>query len=150
MLKKHTKLSSKKPQKGASTFLILILVLVIITLIFLYLKARGIINMPVTLSNAATSINQTLNPFTPDYSGYGVQISASKNLDDAKKVMNEFAKEGYSAFVVSSIINGKTMYQVRLGPYDIKENAENTKDQIKRRYPRNPYTKHSFIIYRDQ
>lgn len=150
MLRKQSKISSRKSQKGASTILIVLLVIVIIVLLFLYLKARGTINMPATISNAATSINQTLNPFTPDYSGFGVQITASKNLEDAKRVMNDFAKEGYTAFVVSSVIRGRTMYQVRLGPYDLRENAEDVKRKIKRRFPRNQYVKRSFIVYRDQ
>lgn len=148
MLNKPVKLSSLHLQKGASNVLIGVLVAMIALLGFLYLKSRGALSIPSTISDAATSINQTINPFSDDYQGYGVQISASQNLEEAKKVMHRFAAEGYSAFVVSSVIRGRTMYQVRLGPYQHRAEAKAIKDKIKRRFSRNPYVKRSFIVYR--
>ena len=141
--------SSKHYQKGASNLLIGTLVAAIAVIGFLYLKSRGIVSIPTTISNAATSINQTVNPFSADYSGYGVQISASHYLDDAKQIMNEFANAGYSAFVVSSEIRGSTVYQVRLGPYETREEANTIKNRIKRRFKRSKYVRKSFVVYRD-
>ncbi len=149
MLKKVISLSSKPYQKGASNLLIGVLVAAIALIGFLYLKSRGIISIPTSISNAATSINETINPFSNDYSGYGVQISASHYLDDAKEVMNQFADAGYSAFVVSSEIRGSTVYQVRLGPYETREEANTIKNRIKRRFKRSKYVRKSFIVYRD-
>ena len=105
--------------------------------------------MPTSISSAATTINQTINPFSDDYSGYGVQIAASHYLDEAKDVMQKFADAGYSSFVVSSNIRGSMMYQVRLGPYPHRAEAKAIKDKVKRRFPRNRNVKQSFIVYRD-
>ncbi|HIO93683.1 MAG TPA: SPOR domain-containing protein [Leucothrix mucor] len=149
MPKKLPSLSSKYYQKGASNLLIGALVVAIAFIGFLYLKSRGIVSIPTTISNVASSINQTVNPFSSDYSGYGVQISASHYLDDAKKVMNKFADAGYSAFVVSSQIRGSTIYQVRLGPYETREEANTIKNRIKRRFKRSSYVRKSFVVYRD-
>ncbi|MCK5903011.1 MAG: SPOR domain-containing protein [Cocleimonas sp.] len=141
--------SLKKAQKGASNLLIGALIVAIGFLGFLYLKSRGIVSIPTSISSAASTINQTINPFSEDYTGYGVQISASHYLEDAKKVMNKFADQGYSAFVVSSEIRGSTVYQVRLGPYETKEEAQTIKRSIKNRYKRSAYVKNSFVVYRD-
>ena len=149
MPNKILSLSSKHYQRGASNLFIGLLIVAIAFIGFLYLKSRGIVSMPTSISNAATSINQTVNPFSADYSGYGVQISASHYLDDAKDVMNEFANAGYSAFVVSSLIRNSTVYQVRLGPYETREEANTIKNRIKRRFKRSKYVKDSFIVYRD-
>ena len=139
----------KHHQKGASNLVIGLLIAAIAFLGLAYLKSRGIISMPTSVSSAATSINQTINPFSDDYSGYGVQITASHYLDDAKDVMQKFADAGYSSFVVSSQIRGSTMYQVRLGPYAHRAEAKAIKDKVKRRFPRNRNIRKSFIVYRD-
>jgi preprotein translocase subunit SecF len=149
MPNKIPNLSLKHYQKGASNLVIGLLVTAVGFLGFAYLNSRGIISVPSSISSAATSINQTLNPFSDSYSGYGVQISASHRLDDAKDVMQRFADEGYSSFVVSSSIRGGTVYQVRLGPYAQKEEAKAIKDKIKRRFSRNRNIRKSFIVYRD-
>ena len=149
MLTKTPNLSLKHYQKGASNLVIGLLIAAIALLGLAYLKSRGIISMPTSISSAATSINQTINPFSDDYSGYGVQITASHYLDDAKEVMQKFADAGYSSFVVSSQVRGSTMYQVRLGPYEHRAEAKAIKDKVKRRFPRNHNIRKSFIVYRD-
>ena len=149
MPNKIPRLTLKHYQKGASNLVIGILITAVGFLGFSYLNSRGIISLPSSISNVATSINQTINPFSDSYSGYGVQISASHRLDDAKMVMQRFADEGYSSFVVSSEIRGVTMYQVRLGPYAERTEAKAIKDKIKSRFPRNRNVRKSFIVYRD-
>ncbi len=149
MLTKTPNFSLKHYQKGASNLVIGLLIGAIALLGLAYLKSRGIISMPTSISSAATSINQTINPFSDDYSGYGVQITASHYLDDAKEVMQKFADAGYSSFVVSSQVRGSTMYQVRLGPYEHRAEAKAIKDKVKRRFPRNHNIRKSFIVYRD-
>ncbi|MCK5895881.1 MAG: SPOR domain-containing protein [Cocleimonas sp.] len=136
-------------QKGASNLVIGLLVAAVAFLGLYHLKSRGIISVPTTISDTASSINQTINPFSDDHSGYGVQITASHYLDDAKGVMQTFADAGYSSFVVSSNIRGSTMYQVRLGPYSHKAEAKAIKDKVRRRFPNNRNVRKSFIVYRD-
>ena len=139
----------KHYQKGASNLVIGLLIAAIAFLGLLYLKSRGIVSMPKSISSAATSINQTINPFSDNYSGYGVQIAASHYLDDAKAVMQKFADAGYSSFVVSSKVRGSTMYQVRLGPYAQRAEAKAIKDKVRRRFSHNRNVRQSFIVYRE-
>ncbi len=148
MTAKIPHLSLKHYQKGASNLVIGLLIAAIGFLGLLYLKSRGIISVPTAISNAATSINETINPFATGKSGYVIQISASHYLDDSKKVMDSFAAEGYSSFVVSSDIGGSKMYQVHIGPYSTREEAKAIRDKLKKRFPRNRYIRHSFITHR--
>jgi hypothetical protein len=82
------------------------------------------------------------------YSGYGIQLMATKQLNQATSVMNDFARDGYSAFVVASKARGRTIYKVRLGPYSHKPEAVAVKDKVVRRYPNNPYVRSSLVIYK--
>lgn len=148
MTVKIPRLSSKHSQKGASNLVIGLLIAAIGFLGLLVLKSKGIIAVPTAISSAATSINETINPFATNKSGYSVQISASHNLEDATKVMHRFAAEGYSTFIVESQIRGSKMYQVRIGPYGQREEAKTIRNKIKRRFPRNSYVKRSFIVHR--
>jgi len=82
------------------------------------------------------------------YSGYGIQLVATKQFDQAKGIMNDFSRDGYSAFVLESKAKGRTLYKVRLGPYAHKPEAVAVKDKVARRYPNNPYVKSSLVIYK--
>jgi len=82
------------------------------------------------------------------YTGYGIQLMATGQLDHATSVMNDFARDGYSAFVVASKAKGRTIYKVRLGPYSHKPEAVAIKDKVIRRYPNNPYVKSSLVIFK--
>ncbi len=82
------------------------------------------------------------------HTGYGLQLMATQQLDQAKSVMNDFAKDGYSAFVVAGQSKGRTIYKVRLGPYSHKPEAVAIKDKVIRRYPNNPYVKTSLVIFK--
>jgi septal ring-binding cell division protein DamX len=83
-----------------------------------------------------------------DFTGYGVQLMATRQLDQAKSLMNDFSSDGYSAFVLASQAKGHTYYKVRLGPYAHKPEAVAVQDKVIRRYPGNPYVKSSLVIYR--
>ena len=110
-------------------------------------KDKGLINM-----NGATSfvssVSDKFNSGSSDYTGYGVQLMATKQLKQAKSVMNDFARDGYSAFVLASQSKGRTLYKVRLGPYAKKPEAVAVQDKVVRRYPQSPYVKSSLVIYK--
>lgn len=101
-------------------------------------------------SNISSKVSNTLSSGNrnSDFTGYGVQLMATKQLDQAKIVMNDFARDGYSAFVVASEGKGRTMYKVRLGPFSYKPEALAIQDKVVRRYPNNPYVKSSLVIYK--
>jgi len=100
-----------------------------------------------SISSMTASISSKFSG-SGDYSGYGIQLMATSQIDQAKSLMNDFASDGYSAFVLASEAKGRTLYKVRLGPYAHKPEAVAVQDKVTRRYPGNPYVKSSLVIYR--
>ena len=109
-------------------------------------KQKGLISSG-SISSLTASISSKFSS-SGDYSGYGIQLMATSQLDQAKSLMNDFASDGYSAFVLASEAKGRTLYKVRLGPYTHKPEAVAVQDKVTRRYPSNPYVKSSLVIYR--
>lgn len=99
------------------------------------------------LTSLKSSISNKLST-RDSFKGYGVQLMATKQRDQAEMVMNDFARDGYSAFVLASQSKGRTIYKVRLGPYSHKPEAVAVKDKVVRRYPQNPFVKTSLVIYK--
>lgn len=99
-------------------------------------------------SGISDKVSTKLSSSNDDFTGYGVQLVATKQLDQAKGIMNDFSRDGYSAFVVASKAKGRTLYKVRLGPYSHKPEAVAVQDKVVRRYPNNPYVKSSLVIYK--
>ena len=101
-----------------------------------------------SISSMTSSIGNKFSGDSSSYNGYGIQLMATSQLDQAKSLMNDFANDGYSAFVLASEAKGRTLYKVRLGPYMHKPEAVAVQDKVIRRYPSNPYVKSSLVIYR--
>ena len=107
------------------------------------ITSKSISSFTSTLSNKiSTTIGNT------GFKGYGIQLMATNELNQAKAVMKDFARDGYSAFVLESNAKGRSIYKVRLGPYSHKPEAVAIQDKVIRRYPDNPYVKSSLVIYR--
>lgn len=114
-------------------------------------KNKGLISYDKTknfVSSLSNRVSGKSYSYNNGHTGYGVQLMATKQLDRAKTVMNDFARDGYSAFVVANQAKGRTLYKVRLGPYSHKPEAIAVQDKVVRRYPNNPYVKSSLVIYK--
>ena len=134
-------------QRGIATskILMIIVAIVLLALAYRYVKDRNFFGLS---TSAITSPIKSINPFTDDYAGFGVQVVATTSLTEGKKVMNKFAADGYSAFIVETDQRGSPLYLVRLGPYS-RDEATAINDKIKRRYKRSPYVRDSFVVYRE-
>ncbi|HNG78023.1 MAG TPA: SPOR domain-containing protein [Burkholderiaceae bacterium] len=60
---------------------------------------------------------------------YYVQVAAFTRADEAEQLRARLALNGLMARVTEREQNGRTMYRVRLGPYDLREDAERVKTQ---------------------
>ena len=138
-------LLSRQRGLAASKVLIIIVVIVLLALAYKFVRDKNFFGLT---SSSITRPIQSINPFTDDYAGYGVQVVATTNLTEGKKVMNKFAADGYSAFIVETSQRGNSLYLVRLGPYS-RDEAIAINDKIKRRYKRSPYVRDSFVVYRE-
>ncbi len=145
----------KTSQRGAISKLMLFIIIGTVAYGVYYAKRKGFINKAAigtvssTVSQYSSKLKRSFSGNT-DFAGYGVQIMATTQLDQAKSVMEDFANDGYSAFVLANRKKGRTFYKVRLGPYANKPEAQAIKDKVKRRYPGSPYVKSSFVIYKPE
>jgi hypothetical protein len=139
---KNNKLLSKQTG-GISTFMLMLIIGGIGAGAY-FANKKGLITAD-SISSMTSSISNT---FAGDFTGYGIQLMATTELDQAKIVMNDFARDGYSAFVLESQSKGRSLYKVRLGPYSYKPEAVAVQDKVIRRYPSNPYVKSSLVIFR--
>ena len=138
-------------QRGlaASKVLMIILAIVLLALAYKYVRDKNFFGLSTSsITSSIRSPIQSINPFSDDYAGFGVQVVATTSLSEGKKVMNKFASDGYSAFIVETDQRGSPLYLVRLGPYS-KDEATAINDKIKRRYKRSPYVRDSFVVYRE-
>jgi len=144
---RHKPISPLSKQKGISikTILLLLVTLVLIGLGYKYLQKNNFYGFS---TKTITSPISNINLFKDDFSGFGVQVVATTSLTEAKKVMNKFALDGYSSFIVQTLQRGNPLYLVRLGPYTRAE-AIAVNDKIKRRYKKSPYVRKSFVIFRE-
>ena len=147
----NNKLLSK--QKGGVSKLMLVLIIGGLSYGAYVANKKGLItttsfkSMTSTMGDTLSSNFSTMTS-SDHYKGYGIQLMATKQLDQAKAVMNDFAGDGYSAFVLESNTKGRSIYKVRLGPYSHKPEAVAVQDKVIRRYPNNPYVKSSLVIYK--
>lgn len=139
---------SLEKQRGGISKLMLILIIGGIGYGAYQANKRGMVSVD-SISSMASSFSDGFTMLDDeDYKGYGIQLMATKQLEQAKALMNDFAQDGYSAFVLSSQTHGRTIYKVRLGPYSHKPEAVAVKDKVIRRYPSNPFVKSSLVIYK--
>ena len=137
----------KHMQSGKVSKLLLMLIAIAIMFggFYAYKKRTNIINK---VSSIATQVKETvISEPSYSYTGYSVQLMATWELKQAKLLMNDFAKDGYSAFVIEGQSRGRPIYKVRVGPYAYRPEALAIKDKLKRRYSRNRYVKSSIVIY---
>lgn len=143
---KNNKLLSK--QIGAINTVMLLMIISGIGFGAYFANKKGLIKTD-SISSITSSLKSSIsNTFVGDFTGYGIQLMATTELDQAKMVMNDFARDGYSAFVMESTSKGRSIYKVRLGPYSYKPEAVAVQDKVIRRYPGNPYVKSSLVIYK--
>jgi cell division protein FtsN len=61
---------------------------------------------------------------------YFVQVGAYANADEAEQQRAKVALQGLAAKVTEREQSGRTMYRVRLGPYEKKEDADNMQSRL--------------------
>jgi cell division protein FtsN len=78
--------------------------------------------------NSGSTAVATNSGVAPSWS---VQVTAFQNKDDAMHMASKLEGEGYSAFVVSGQVKGKTWHRVRVGRYASKEQAMQALQKLK-------------------
>lgn len=78
--------------------------------------------------------------------GYSIQLIATKDQAKAERIMKQMIGEGYPAYVAPVMVNGASVYRVRIGSYPDKAEAESVQARMKRRYTKNQMV-HDSKIY---
>jgi len=80
---------------------------------------------PPPIAIAPRSAKPGLDPFI-----YFVQVGAFSKPEDAEQQRAKLAMLGYAAKVTEREQSGRLMYRVRLGPYQIRDEAESTQSKL--------------------
>lgn len=86
-----------------------------------------------TSTRAATTSPSALNaPSREVEAGYTVQVAASRDKEDAEKLVNELRSRGFAVFVVRPEYSPTkdNLYRVQLGPFATREEAQRVRDRI--------------------
>ena len=70
---------------------------------------------------------------------YVVQLTASKSRQKAQNIKDQFAADGYNAFVSPLNLNGKLLHRVQIGMFNDQADAKMVLAQMQVKYPRDPY-----------
>lgn len=73
-----------------------------------------------------TSAATPATPAAPAPVGYVLQVGAYSTRDDAERQRAKVALTGQEAHVDERIVNGRTLYRVRVGPFTSAQQAEQT------------------------
>jgi hypothetical protein len=63
-----------------------------------------------------------------------IQVFASADSNEAKKVRDRLARGGERAFLSPLTVDGRTMYRVRVGPFASRSLAQKEADRVRRAY----------------
>jgi len=63
---------------------------------------------------------------------YAVQVGSFKKEENAKKLADELGKKGFSAVLSSGSLNGGSVFRVRVGYYDTRDEAEEVLVSLKK------------------
>lgn len=62
--------------------------------------------------------------------GFVVQVFSTQDEARARQLLGQLTSGGYDAFLSAVEIRGRTMYRVRIGPFEDKSQAEATRDRV--------------------
>lgn len=78
--------------------------------------------------------------------GFSIQLLATGSESKANAVKAQMVGEGYPAYTTSVIKDGKTLYRVRVGAYQGRDEADSVQARMKRRYTKNSNVQNSLVV----
>lgn len=66
--------------------------------------------------------------------GFVIQVFSTHDQPQARKVLNQLQGSGFLAFMSPVEVDGATMYRVRIGPFDDKDQAEASAGEVRQRF----------------
>ncbi|MES1240612.1 MAG: SPOR domain-containing protein [Acidobacteriota bacterium] len=63
-----------------------------------------------------------------------IQVFSSADADQAESVRGRLVKGGHKAYLSPVQVGGRTMYRVRIGPFDSRDQAQKVAEQVRKGY----------------
>jgi cell division septation protein DedD len=63
-----------------------------------------------------------------------IQVFSTADVDQAESVRGRLLKGGHKAFLSPVQVGGRTMYRVRIGPFDSRDQAQKVAEQVRKGY----------------
>jgi DedD protein len=106
-------------------------------------QAPGSPSPPPSTRAAAASVPARSAPSREVEAGYTVQVAASRDKQDAEKLVKELKSRGFAVFVVRPEYSEArdNLYRVQVGPFATREEAQKVREQIAREGFK-PFIKH--------
>lgn len=76
---------------------------------------------------------------------FAIQVMASADKAKADAVAKPLSTDGNTVAVAEGKVDGKTIYRVRIGSFDTREDAVAAQTKMKVRYAQNQYVQNSFV-----
>src|SRR6185436_16755309 len=63
-----------------------------------------------------------------------IQVFSSPEKDQAERIRGQLVRGGQRAFLSPVEVSGRTMYRVRIGPFDSRNEAQKVAEQVRKGY----------------
>lgn len=63
-----------------------------------------------------------------------IQVFSTADVDQAESVKGRLVKGGHNAYLSPVQVGGRTMYRVRIGPFDSRDQAQKVAEQVRKGY----------------
>jgi DedD protein len=63
-----------------------------------------------------------------------IQVFSTADVDQAESVRGRLVKGGHKAYLSPVQVGGRTMYRVRIGPFDSRDQAQKVAEQVRKGY----------------
>ncbi|HEX3129155.1 MAG TPA: SPOR domain-containing protein [Thermoanaerobaculia bacterium] len=63
-----------------------------------------------------------------------IQVFSTADMDQAESVRGRLVKGGHKAYLSPVQVGGRTMYRVRIGPFDSRDQAQKVAEQVRKGY----------------
>lgn len=71
--------------------------------------------------------------------GFVLQVFSSPNQRSAEQLMQQLRGDGYAAFLVEELVNGRATHRVHIGPFAERDEADRLKPVVARAYKVEPF-----------
>lgn len=89
---------------------------------------------PASAAVEAPPTAPAVEPAAPSREGLVIQVFSSPDREQAQQLVERLQQGGHPAFVSPEEVGGRTMFRVRIGPFEERRSAERVAEDVRRAY----------------